>query len=135
VSGLAQSNEARWSDILTTDGEFDVYRYQSCIFSLVVGIALLVVRVSELASFEIPTTLLGVLGLSQVVYGAGKLVSPLAMADLNRAIKKLRDLEQAVQATAPRAFRPQPLLAIPRSRPRLRGIAMLQRWRQTCSPR
>jgi len=100
VDGLARSNEARWSDILTTDGEFDIYRYQSCIFSLVVGGALLVVGVSQLASFEIPTTLLGVLGLSQVVYVAGKLVSPPAMADLNKAIKNLRDLEKAVQAAA-----------------------------------
>jgi hypothetical protein len=134
VGGLAQSNEARWSDILTTDGEFDAYRYQSCIFSLVVGIALLVVGVSQLASFEIPTTLLGVLGLSQVVYVAGKLVSPPAMADLNKAIKKLRDLEQAVQAAAAKRTPPATTIGDPGSRPRLRGIAMLQPWRQTCSP-
>lgn len=31
------ANEAQWRDLLTTDGEFDVYRYQSLIFSLVVG--------------------------------------------------------------------------------------------------
>jgi hypothetical protein len=100
VHGLARSNEASWSDIFTSDDEFDVYRYQSCIFSLVVGGALLVVGVSQLASFEIPTSLLGVLGLSQVVYVAGKLVSPPAMADLNKAIKALRDLERAAQDAA-----------------------------------
>jgi hypothetical protein len=106
VRGLARSNEARWSDIFTSDGEFDVYRYQSCIFSLIVGGALLVVGVSQLASFEIPTSLLGVLGLSQVVYVAGKLVSPPAMADLNKAIKALRDLERAVQDAAAKAVPP-----------------------------
>ena len=106
VRGLARSNEAHWSDIFTSDGEFDVYHYQSCIFSLIVGGALLVVGVSQLASFEIPTSLLGVLGLSQVVYVAGKLVSPPAMADLNKAIKALRDLERAAQEAALQAVPP-----------------------------
>jgi hypothetical protein len=106
VRGLARSNEAHWSDIFTSDGEFDVYHYQSCIFSLIVGGALLVVGVSQLASFEIPTSLLGVLGLSQVVYVAGKLVSPPAMADLNKAIKALRDLERAAQEAALKAVPP-----------------------------
>lgn len=102
VRGLARTNEAKWSDILTTDGEFDVYRYQSCIFSLIVGGALLVVGVNQLATFEIPATLLGILGLSQVVYVTGKLVSPPALADLNKSVKVLRELEQAVQTAAAR---------------------------------
>ena len=72
----AAINDASWHDIVTNDGgEFDVYRYQSCIFSLAVGGALLVGGVNELASFSIPQTLLGILGLSQIVYIGGKLVS------------------------------------------------------------
>ena len=104
--GFSGNNTAKWRDILTSDGEFDVYRYQNCIFSLVVGGALLVVGVNQLASFEIPTTLLGVLGLSQVVYVAGKLVTPPAFADLNRSVKNLRDLDQTYQATAANVARP-----------------------------
>ena len=53
-AGWAAVNKAGWHDIITNDGgEFDVYRYQSCIFSLTVGGALLVGGVSELASFTI----------------------------------------------------------------------------------
>jgi hypothetical protein len=71
ATGLAAVNEAKWRDIVSGDGEFDVYRCQNCIFSAVVGLSLLFAGVTELSSFSIPDTLLGVLGLSQVVYVAG----------------------------------------------------------------
>lgn len=93
--GLAEVNHAKWRDIVTSDGEFDVYRYQSIIFSLVVGGALLAAGINQLASFSIPETLLGVLGLSQVVYVAGKLTSPPSFAELNSATEELRKLERA----------------------------------------
>lgn len=93
--GLAEVNRAKWRDIVTSDGEFDVYRYQSIIFSLVVGGALLAAGINQLASFSIPETLLGVLGLSQVVYVAGKLTSPPSLADLNKGTEELRKLERA----------------------------------------
>lgn len=94
--GLAAENDAKWSDIITSDGEFDVYRYQNCIFSLVVGGALLAAGINELSSFAVPETVLGVLGLSQVVYVAGKLVSPASFDDLNDAAKKAAELEDGV---------------------------------------
>jgi hypothetical protein len=92
--GLAEVNHAKWNHIVTSDGEFDVYRYQSCIFSLVVGGALLAAGINQLASFSIPETLLGVLGLSQVVYVAGKLTTPPSFAELNKATSDLRTLEK-----------------------------------------
>jgi hypothetical protein len=51
--------------------------------------------INELASFEIPTTLLGILGLSQVVYIGGKLVMPTSLSELNIALTDLRALEKA----------------------------------------
>lgn len=92
--------DAHWRDIFTTDGEFDVYRYQSFIFSLVVGGALIIGGVTQLSSFEIPQTLLGILGLSQVVYIGGKLVTPTSMADLNKSIGDLREAEKKFRASA-----------------------------------
>ncbi len=93
--GWAAVNTASWHDIITNDGgEFDVYRYQSCIFSLTVGCALLVNGVNELASFTIPQTLLGILGLSQVVYIGGKVVSTSAVAELDAAVTSLRAAEK-----------------------------------------
>jgi hypothetical protein len=96
----ANPNVATWSELFTTDGEFDVYRYQSFIFSLAVGGALLIAGVFQLSSFEIPTTLLGILGLSQVVYIGGKLVTPTTMAELNKIIGDMRDAEQQFRDAA-----------------------------------
>ncbi|UWU76473.1 hypothetical protein N2603_42500 [Bradyrhizobium huanghuaihaiense] len=92
--------DAHWRDLFTTDGEFDVYRYQSFIFSLVVAGALIIGGVTQLSSFEIPQTLLGILGLSQVVYIGGKLVTPTSMADLNKSIDDLRQAEKKFRASA-----------------------------------
>jgi hypothetical protein len=95
IGGIAATNTASWNDLITSDGEFDVYRFQTCIFSVVVGFSLLAGGINDLASFEIPTNLLGILGLSQVVYIGGKLVTPTSLADLNTAITELRTLEKA----------------------------------------
>jgi hypothetical protein len=93
--GWAAVNKASWHDIITNDGgEFDVYRYQSCIFSLTVGGALLINGVNQLASFTIPETLLGILGLSQVVYIGGKLVSTSSVAELDATVKSAREAEK-----------------------------------------
>lgn len=103
---MATVNRPKWRDVVESDGEFDVYRFQSCIFSLVVGGALLAAGISELSSFTIPQTLLGVLGLSQVVYIGGKLVSPPSVAELNTATKALRELERQFMDAA--AIGPDP---------------------------
>ena len=95
AGGLASVNTARWRDLVTSDGEFDVYRFQMLIFSLVVGGALVVTGLTDLASFKIPDNLLGILGLSQIIYIGGKLVSPPTCSDLDDAITVLRGLEEA----------------------------------------
>jgi hypothetical protein len=44
-----------------------VYRYQSFIFGLVVIGGLIAAGVSQLSTFVVPNTILGIVGLSQVV--------------------------------------------------------------------
>lgn len=97
---LADNSAATWSDFFTTDGEFDVYRYQSFIFALVVGGAMVAAGVGQLSTFAIPDTILGIVGLSQAVYIGGKLVTRTNMADLNTAISDLRDREKKLRDTA-----------------------------------
>lgn len=93
-------NVATWRDLLTTDGEFDVYRYQSAIFGIAVAGALLFGGVTQLSSFEIPTNFLGLLGLSQVVYVGGKLVTPTSMSELNKLLSDMSDAEKKFVDTA-----------------------------------
>ena len=88
--GLACDQTARWRDIVTSDGEFDVYRFQIVVFSLVVGGALLGAGFSDLSTSAIPLNLLGILGLSQIVYVGGKLATPPSFDELNKAATDLR---------------------------------------------
>ena len=97
--GVAEAIRAQWKDIVMTDGEFDVYRFQMVIFSVLVGMALLGAggKMSDLSTFTIPGALLGILGLSQTVYIAGKLAAPPAISQLNEQISTLRVAECALQ--------------------------------------
>jgi hypothetical protein len=80
-------------DLISSDGNFDVYRYQSFLFSAAVGGALFIGGVSQLSSFTVPQNILGILGLSQIVYIAGKLVSPNSASQINAVITDLRNAE------------------------------------------
>jgi len=112
TSGLGAINDAHWKDILTTEGQFDVYHFQSLTFSLAVGGALLASGFTDLASFTIPDSLLGVLGLSQVVYIAGKMVAPPSVRELNDLATATRAAEHEFTAAANRtgASGPEPLV-------------------------
>lgn len=89
----------QWRDLVLTNREFDVYKLQTLIFSVTVAVALVVGGASSLATFTVPETLLGILGLSQVVYVGGILVRPPAVDDLDQALTKLRAAGEAVAAS------------------------------------
>ncbi|MCK1547857.1 hypothetical protein IVB11_02030 [Bradyrhizobium sp. 177] len=56
--------------------------------------------VNQLSTFVVPNTILGIVGLTQVVYIGGKLVTPTNISDLNAAIAGLRTDEQKLKAAA-----------------------------------
>jgi hypothetical protein len=87
-------------DLISSDGSFDVYRFQSLLFTGAVGLALFVGGISQLSSFTVPQNILGILGLSQVVYIAGKLVSSNSASQLNPVITDLRNAESAYREAA-----------------------------------
>ena len=93
----AHEVEPKWGDLVVTNREFDVYKLQTLIFSVVVAVALLVGGEERLASFAVPETLLGILGLSQVVYVAGTLARPASIGDLDQALSNLREMEGKLQ--------------------------------------
>ena len=87
-------------DLISSDGSFDVFRFQSLIFTGAVGLALFAGGVFQLASFTVPQNILGILGLSQVVYIAGKLVTSNNATQLNAVITDLRNAETAYREAA-----------------------------------
>ena len=88
---VVDPSNATGRDFFTTDGVFDVYRYQSFIFGLVVIGGLIAAGANQLSTFIVPNTILGIVGLSQVVYIGGKLVTPTNISDVNAAIAGLRN--------------------------------------------
>jgi hypothetical protein len=93
--GIASVNIAKWGDILTGSDGFDVYHFQMLVFSLVVGLGLLKVGFTELATFDVPQSLIALLGLSQAVYVTGKIVDQPTVQELDQALSELRTLEDA----------------------------------------
>jgi hypothetical protein len=69
-------------------GKFDIFRFQALIFSILVAFFLLFsVGQSGLEDVELPTSILGVLGLSQVTYIGGKTIPSNTLGDLDEAVK------------------------------------------------
>lgn len=83
-------------DLLQSDGEFDISKFQLLVFSFVVGVALLyfVCHGNSVADFEIPDAYLALLGLSQAAYIGGKAVGPRTVGDLNKVLIDTRRLER-----------------------------------------
>ena len=98
-------------DLISSDGNFDVYRFQSLLFSAAVGGALFIGGVSQLSSFTVPQNILGILGLSQVVYIAGKLVGENSASQINAVITDLRGAEAEFREAA-LTYRPTPEAAM-----------------------
>ena len=90
-----------FNDLVQSDGMFDVTRFQALGFSVVVGLALIVVGFREgLAAVQIDQNLLALIGLSQAVYVGGKAVGSSPIAEIDALVTKLRDLERAFQVKA-----------------------------------
>lgn len=90
----------RWSDLVMADTELDMSKLQALTFSFIVGVSMLASGPEGFAKFEVPSTLLQILGLSQVVLVGGRFVKPTTMGDLDALITKLRGQETALDKAA-----------------------------------
>ncbi len=124
--GIASTKVAKWREIVSGVDGFDVYRFQMLIFSLVVGIALVQVGFTELATFTIPEAMLGVLGLSQVVYLGGKVVDGPAIQELDVALDELVKAESSFANYAASVPVPVP---VPPDAPPTASVEILDQYR------
>jgi hypothetical protein len=85
------TQEPRWVDLVMQDSVLDLSKLQALGFSVVVGGAMIVEGFSTLRTFVIPSALLQVLGLSQLVFVGGRFTKPATMGDLDGLITKLRN--------------------------------------------
>lgn len=98
-----------WSDLVKSDGAFDIFKFQSVVVSAIVGFGILIVGVvsrdpNGLANFKIPEGLLGLLGLSQVTYIGGKVAAPAPVEELNKQLNEVRDLEGKFREAVAKAW-------------------------------
>jgi len=78
-----------------SDTELDLYKLQALMFTVIVGLGMIVGGFS-LATFSVPPELLEVLGLSQAVFVGGRLAKPATMGDLDDLLTELRKREAAL---------------------------------------
>lgn len=88
-------NMPSWSGVISSDGEVDVTRVQALAFSVLVIVALVFTGVYDLVNFQLSDQVKWLLGISQGVYIAGKLVPSEACqrldAEVNEMIKAARE--------------------------------------------
>jgi hypothetical protein len=70
-----------------------LYSFQMAVFSLVVAVALVTSGLAGLGTFKIPPELLGLLGLSQVVFIGGKAADKTGYAELDLKLDEVRQHE------------------------------------------
>jgi hypothetical protein len=88
---------AQWRELITDfDGkEFDVYSFQMAVFSLIVAAALITTNLAGVEAFHIPAELLGLLGLSQGVFIAGRAAGTSTYQELDAALTDVRKKAEA----------------------------------------
>jgi hypothetical protein len=92
-TGSIKWRRPRLNHLLASAGRFDLSRMQAFVFSLVVGAYVLSSGVVDLGTVKIPTEMLSLMGLSQVIYVAGKAVAPAYVAAIEDGVEQLRTLE------------------------------------------
>lgn len=92
-TGSIKWRRPRLNHLLASAGRFDLSRMQAFVFSLVVAAYVLSSGVVDLGTVKIPTEMLSLMGLSQVIYVAGKAVAPAYVAAIEDGVEQLRTLE------------------------------------------
>lgn len=121
----------RLRDLLLTDGALNVYKFQAAAFSLVVGAAVIGSWFSSGGGFEIPDSLLALMGLSQAFYVGGKAISESDVTKWQDRVGSLEGLEKTYLAAADNAIssgkqRPAANLEFPEAYKAMRALAKTQ---------
>ncbi len=90
----------RWTDLLLDDdGSLNIYKFQLLFSSILVGITLVVSGGNNLLGFKIPANFPQLLGLSNIAYVLGKVVTPTGIPELNDQVSELVTLEKGLKTS------------------------------------
>jgi len=104
-AGKDVQTHAKWSELFVDSNtkEFDPYRFQMAIFSLVVAVALITASATGLEAFKIPPEMLGLLGISQVVFIGGQALEDGGYQELDKKLTEVQKLAKSAQIAAQKA--------------------------------
>ena len=100
INDPGSTDGPRWSDLVMSGTELDMSKLQALTFSFIVGFGMLATGPEAFGKFEVPTTLLQILGLSQFVLVGGRLVKPAELGEVDSLVKELRSREAALRKAA-----------------------------------
>jgi hypothetical protein len=90
----------RWTDLLLDeDGSLNIYKFQLLFSSILIGITLVLSGGNNLLGFKIPENFPQLLGLSNIAYVFGKIVTPTGIPELNTQISELVTMEKALKVS------------------------------------
>jgi len=96
-----------WTDLLLDDdGSLNIYKFQLLFSSILVGITLVISGGNNLLGFKIPENFPQLLGLSNIAYVLGKVVTPTGIPELNDQVSELVTLEKGLKASTSNGSRP-----------------------------
>jgi hypothetical protein len=99
INDPGKEGRPRWTDLVMSDAELDIYKLQALVFSVIVGVAMIMGGFS-LATFSVPQELLEILGLSQLVFVGGRFAGATTLGDLDDLVNELRKREQQLRQAA-----------------------------------
>jgi hypothetical protein len=97
--------DLRLSQLVTTRGEFNLYRFQALLFTMLVAPTFVIAAAYTLGSAEIPPGILAVLGLSQVTYLVGKFADTPTVTDFDAALTEQSQKFEAGERLTQAGFR------------------------------
>jgi hypothetical protein len=96
---LRTAATARLSQLILTDGTFDIYKFQMVVFSVVVALYVIGSGATELGDVRISSTILGLIGISQGTYVGSKIISD-QIGPFQDKVKSLMTLEKSYESEA-----------------------------------
>ena len=109
IKGQYEKRTPRLFDLITTDGKFDIARFQAVGFTLIIGGALLIEGIGTVVddtsaafSFSVGQTYLALIGVSQGVYVGGKFSQKDNMKPLDQKLDQVREKEREFRTAVSR---------------------------------
>ncbi len=89
--------EPAWKDLISTGGEFDIFKFQMLLFTGLVALYVISSALTNLQFPEVPDSLMWLMGISNGVYLGGKVTGTSAFGELVTLHAEIEEVERQLQ--------------------------------------